>query len=215
MRASSCASILLALPLMAAPVEAQRGIEINPVLGYYRPIGNRFDDPNNVVAAGLPIRPADLKGVALGGEARLWVFSHLGLQVQAGTAASMSPEVATPGGCCEPMPVRVSTFTAQALLGLRLTRRSRLWLGAGPAAVRHGGEGYARFGSPTFRGASVGAGLSVRVRSGLRATASAGTVLYHYEIDAPPAWGPSVTGIVQSGFRKDLLVSMGLGWGRP
>ncbi len=197
----------------AAPLQAQRGIEVDAQLGYYLPTG-QFEH-SNLVATGLPVRPADLKGVALGGEARLWLAPRWGVQVQGSTASSTTPEVLTPGGCCQPMPVRVSAFTAQALYGLRLAERSRLWLGAGPAVVRHGGEGYARFGSPRSLGGSVGGGMSVRLAGGVRATADVGALLYGYRVHAPADWAPSTTGIVQSGFRKDLLVSVGLGWGRP
>ncbi len=203
-------SVVLALAA-AAPLQAQRGIELNVLAGYYLPTG-QFE-PSGLVATGLPLRPSDLKGVSLGGAARLWLGRRWGMQLQAGTAASTTPEVATPGGCCAPMAVRVSTFSAQALYDLRRAGPSRLWLGAGPAVVRHGGEGYARFGSPTFLAGSVGAGLSVRLGGRLRGTADAGALLYDYRVHAPTAWGPFEAGkIVQDGFRKDLRLGVGLGW---
>ena len=211
-------SVLVAAMLAlaaAAPLQAQRGIEVNALYGYYRPTGEF--DPSGTVASGLPVRPQDLGGVALGGEARLWLGPRWGVQVQGTTTTSTTPDVVTPGGCCLGAPVRVSTFAARAAYNLLPdSRDARLWLGAGPALVRHGGKGYADFGSPVYLAGSAGAGVSVRLPgSGVRVSAGSAALLYHYMVYSPVDWGLPTRETVQSGWRRDLLLHVGLGWGLP
>src|ERR1051325_8805270 len=80
-------------PVQAA---AQAGIEVGPLLGYYRPYG-RFE-PTSVNIIGLPATPRVLRGRAWGGEARVWFGRRFGGEIQASVSRSTIPQVLTPNG---------------------------------------------------------------------------------------------------------------------
>ena len=200
-------SLILALApaLATAPLRAQRALELGALIGYYRPVG--AFDPSNVVATGLAVRPQDLSGAAWGAEARLWLQPRWGVQLQGFTAGSRTPDVFTPGGCCSGARARVTTITAQgihAFLGRGST--ARVWLGVGPAVIRHGGDAYSRWGSPTSPGASTSGGASAPLGNHLRVEVGAGATIYDFHVNSPQG------GSLQSGVRKDLLLHVGLSW---
>ncbi len=210
--------LLVVVPALtaSAPLQAQRGVDANALLGYYRPTGSF--DPTLGYSAGLPTTPAQLQGAFKGGEVRVWLGRHWGLQALVGFARSTiaGPSAPAPGGAMlPPRRALVGAYTVETLYNLaRAPRGVRVWLGAGPALVKHGGLVYAGYG-PTSLGGALGAGASVRLGPGFRALAGAGALLYPFTVETSPRLLVLTAGPVQKGFRRDLEAHVGLGWGLP
>jgi hypothetical protein len=201
------------LLVFAAPLRAQSSIELAPFVGYYRPMGSFA--PASVYSTALPSKPSDLSGVAWGVEARSWISQRLGVQLQAAVASSTMPEVNTPGGAMGPYAAQVLIVTAQALYDLSPSPEGfrRVWLSAGPALIRYGGDAYslAGGGAPVSVGAALGAGLNIPLGSRLSATAGVQVLLYQLDMGFPSSLSGN-PGRFESGFQDDLLLHLGLAW---
>jgi hypothetical protein len=194
-------------PVQAA---AQAGIEVGPLLGYYRPYG-RFE-PTSVNIIGLPATPRVLRGRAWGGEARVWFGRRVGGEIQASVSRSTIPQVLTPNGARGPTAARVSTFTAQGLLTLAGTpARDQVWLSAGVGAIRHGGDAYAPYGTPTNLASTIGAGGRLRLLPHVYATAGLSALVYTFDVPIPTALGLN-PGSLEYGPQVDVLAHFGLSW---
>lgn len=203
---------------LAQPLTAQMSVELGPMVGSYLPLGHFR--PLSAYTPELPTRPQELSGVAWGGQARIWIGSHFGAGAQAAVASSTSQ--VTPGCMTVPtclpvngtvsMSARVLTVSARVLYDLSSDPRAyRVWIGAGPALVRHGGAGYAPYGAPTDLGASLGAGADVRVSDGLRVSAGVSSVMYSFYVPPLPALR-SGGGPVDYGSQADMLLQLGATW---
>jgi hypothetical protein len=200
------------LLVFAAPLRAQSSIELAPFVGYYRPMGSFA--PASVYSTSLPSKPSDLSGVAWGVEARMWSTHQLGVQLQAAVANSTIAESNTPGGPMGPYQAQVVIVTAQALFDVSPSAENfRMWLSAGPALIRHGGEAYsnANVGAPVTFGGALGAGLRIPMTSHLSLAAGVETILYHLDIKLPQQLSLN-PGRMESGSQADLLLHLGLVW---
>ena len=202
------------LLVFAAPLRAQSSIELAPFVGYYRPMGSFA--PASVYSTSLPSKPSDLSGVAWGVEARSWISERLGVQLQAAVANSTMPEVATPGfSRGGPSSAQVLIVTAQALYDLSPSPEGfrRVWLSAGPALIRYGGDAYSQSGAGAQLsvGAALGAGLNIPIGARLSATAGVQVLLYQLDIGFPTSLSGN-PGSFESGFQDDLLLHLGLAW---
>lgn len=214
MRLRACFLAVLAASV-AAPVHAQTSLEVGPLVGYYQPTG-QFQT-GSTYFTDLPARPQDLSAVVWGGELRVWLGRRLGVQVQGGVASRRVPTTLVPVIVGLPAQ-RVSATRARIVLASVLLlydlspapNRYRLWLGAGPGLVQHGGTTYQPFGSPVSSAGVVDVGASVPLFSNVRAAGGLQTTLYDFHMTAPPSYG--APGMVQSGFQTDVLFHLELTW---
>ncbi len=209
--AADLALVALGVAAAAAGVqstaEAQAAIEIGPLGSVYAPVGGF--DPNAVSSTALPSRPSDLRGLAWGGAARLLLGRRWGVQVVVATAASrFGGGLATPGGfVTSATSARVVALAAQAVYrpaGAYLP----LWLGAGLGTVRHGGDAYASYGSPSPLAATLAAGLDARL--GRQLTATLGVTSFFYSLDFSDGHVA-----INDGRQADLLVYLTVAWRVP
>jgi hypothetical protein len=210
-RLSLCAvAILIGI---AAPARAQVTAAVGLVGGYYRPFGHF--DPASVYDTSLPNEPSDLSGFSGGGVVHLSVGRRFGLEAQLSDARSTIPEVETPGGSRGPTQASVEIGMLVGEYDLSPTpQRYRLWLNAGPAVVRHGGDAYAPFGSPTSAGGAAGLGLTVPIARQIQFAANLTTIWYVFNL-AMPAAGRENPGPLEHGAQRDALLQVGLRWGHP
>ena len=175
------AGLLLLLLLPAAPAAGQARLELGALAGAYAPLGS-FDD-GAYSTTGLPQDPADLAGLALGAAGRGWFGPRFGVQLAGMLAPSRVGGGAAPGG---PQPGRAArVFSASAQLLVRLSPSAapaRVWLGAGPGLVRHGGEAYAPYGHPTRMAAVVSVGAALPVARRLDLQAGLTTLAYRFSL---------------------------------
>lgn len=144
--------LLLGVPV---PTQAQVMTAVGLFGGYYRPFGHF--DPASVYSTALPVEPRDLRGFLGGGAVHLSLGRRLGIEAQMAVAFSTIPAVVAPGGPRGPTNANVEVATLEGEYDVSPTpHRYRVWLNAGPAFVRHGGDAYARYGSPTSVGAAAG-----------------------------------------------------------
>jgi hypothetical protein len=184
---------------------AQARYQVGPVVGYYRPIGSYW--PTAVYAVGLPQRPSDNSGPVFGVLGRVWLSDRGAVELQAAQAWSTVSQVFTPAGPIGPRSVHVLTVAMQGLFEAVSVERFHFWLSAGGGLVRHGGESYAPFGSPTRPAATLGFGCRLRLHGGLGA--ELGLTDFLYFLDVRTDAGTSV----QRGFQHDPMVRVGLTWG--
>jgi hypothetical protein len=203
------ASIGLLLGL-ALPVRAQLTASLGPIVGYYRPFGHF--DPASVYTTALPTTPADLQGLALGAAGQLAIGERFGVRTQGAVAWSTIPEVITPDGPRGPTAARVEFATVEGLYDAsRSPSRYRLWLGIGPAVVRHTGDAYAPYSSPVSTGGTASLELVVPLASGFQLAADATTLWYTFDLGTPRDVGLNA-GIREHGAQRDALVHIGLRW---
>lgn len=190
---------------------AQVNVEVGPLVAYYRPIGE-FGE-NSLHSTRLPKAPSDLSGLAYGAEARIWSGHRFGVQVQASVASSTVGAVATPGGLKPPATARVLVVSAQGLYAISPVESPvSIWVSGGPGLVHHGGEVYDGLSSTTDLAGVLGVGGRASLPGGL--SASAGLAGLFYSFDIP--WDQTVeAGPLQHGFRKDLLLHLGISWQGP
>lgn len=209
----SLLATLAGVALIAAPLQAQTSFEVGPLFGYYLPTGS-FESAS-VYSTALPRKPSDLAGFAWGGEARAWFGGRLGVAAQSFIASSDVGGGVTPAGVLGATSARVLTFTVQGLLDLSpASERYRLWLGAGPGLVRHEGDAYAPYGSPTDLAGTVGAGVNLPIFSDLSVTAGASALFYMLDVPMPLMLQEN-PGSLERGFQTDLLFRLGLSWAMP
>jgi hypothetical protein len=196
--------------ILAQPVGAQTSVDIGPLVGYYRPYGHF--DPASVYDTRLPERPDELRGRAWGGAAHLSFGRRLGAEAQASVASSTIPSRITPAGLTRPWDARVLVVTAQAQYDVSPRPRSyHVWLGIGPALVRHGGDAYRSYGSSTSAGGALGVGITAPMGAHLRVAAVATTLLYQFDLKMPPELRLN-PGSLEHGFQTDALVHIGIRW---
>ena len=194
---------------LASPATAQTRVEIAATIGRYAPLGSF--EPASVYSVRLPMDASSLSGTAFGGQLRLWATPRLGIQI-AGTTASSSV-----GGGLVPFgydvaatSARVSMATAELLFQLTgVNHRARVWLGAGGAAVRHGGEAYAPFGNPVNYGGAAGVGSAIRLAGPLNVELGVTTVVYRMNMRGTAA---TDIGLMERGTQVDALFHTGLSY---
>jgi hypothetical protein len=195
---------------ISAPVRAQRGA-IGLFAGYYRPFGHF--DAASVYAASLPVEPSDLRGFAGGGVGQLLLGRRFGIEGQAAVVHSTVPAVTTPGGIRGPTNASVDFVTLEGEYDISPTpERYRVWLNAGPAFVRHGGDAYAQYGSPTSVGGAAGVGLIVPMGRQLNLATSLTTLWYIFDLAMAPELQRN-PGRLQHGAQRDAMLQVGLRWG--
>lgn len=213
MRARTSLRILPALAgilAVAAPTHAQTTVSIGPSFGYYRPLGSF--DPASVYSTSLPQTPSELRGFATGGVAQVTFGRRLGVEAKFSVANSTIREVITPAGPRGPTGARVVAATLLGQYEVSPTpERYRLWLSAGPGVVRHGGDAYSRYGSPTSMAGAFGAGLRLPMPMHFQLAADATTLLYPFDVQMP-AFLQSNPGSLEHGRQVDALVHLGVRW---
>lgn len=198
------------LALLVAPLRAQTSLDVGPLAGYYRPLGNFT--PASVYSTSLPSRPGDLSGGAWGGTAQLAFRGRLGVEAQAAVARSTIPSVITPEGSSHPTGAQVLVVSSQVEYDVSPDpRRYRIWVGAGPAVVRHGGDAYNAYGAPTSAAGALGIGVTAPIGAHVRLAAGATTLLYSLTVKMPPELRGN-PGSLEHGFQTDALLHLGIRW---
>ncbi|HEY2895612.1 MAG TPA: hypothetical protein VGJ12_00630 [Gemmatimonadaceae bacterium] len=188
----------------ASPSAAQMRVELGATIGYYSPMGSF--QPVSIYSVGLPRSPSSLSGTALGGELRLWLVPRLGVEIAASTTGSSVGGGSTPNGYHSSVPARVDAGTAQLLV--RVTgddNRTRVWFGAGAAAIRHGGDAYEIFGKPVNYGGVVGLGSAFRITGALNATLGLSTMIYNIDFR-----GSRFAPVEERGTQVDMMLRTGV-----
>ena len=194
--------------MFATPVLAQTRIEVGPLLAVYAPASAFQQAPYYSTA--LPNSPSDLTGVAWGGQGRIWLRRHFGVELQIAWASSTVGGGNTPAGHAPATPARVLTTSAQALFGFSPpSLNAELWFSAGAGLVRHGGKAYDPYGSPVQFATALGFGSSIPLRSHVRV--SLGVTALLYNIDVSDSTGTSL----EHGFQVDPLIHIGLSLRSP
>ena len=194
---------------LAVAAGAQVTVDVGPLVGYYRPTGT-FDP--GLRSTALPNVPSDLSGLALGAEASVQFGPRFAARLQAAEAASTIYAGPTPDGIeHSPTSARVSIATAEAVIDVVAAPQRRVWISAGPALVRHGGDAYAPYGSPTQFAAALGVGSTVTFARRLRATLGLSALRYELNIPLPPYLSLN-PGSMERGTMTDLLVRAALTW---
>lgn len=200
------ASVVL-LAAIASSVRAQ-SFEIGPMFGVYLPVGS-FQDPAYFTTA-LPEDPSELSALSLGGQARLRLSGHLGVQFQANLAASKVGGGPTPGGSFPAVSARVFLATIQGTYYLTTpARHTQVWLSAGPALVRFGGEAYAPYGHPVQFAGSGGLSASLPVARRVRGELGVSLTVYYLSIRDPQG------AALERGTQVDSRLHAGLSWVWP
>lgn len=205
-------SSLVVAPIVgsAVPLHAQVSFDIGPLVAYYRPLGDF--DPVSIQSTALPNAPSDLSALAWGGEAHLTFGRRWGAGAQVSFTQSTVPQVIAPGGPRGPTGAQVIAAAVQAEYDVSpAPEKYRLWFGAGPGLVRHGGDAYERYGSPTDIAGVVGIGLTIPIAAHLRFAVGATTLLYSLDVKEGGANPLSL----EHGFQTDALVHVGVRWVAP
>lgn len=188
------------LAASSAPLAAQV-ISIGPSIGYYRPFG-QFD-PTGLFSTALPRQPSDLAGIAWGVDASVRLPHRIGAEATFSTVTSTVPGCVCPGGPRPPTGERVTLLVLAGQYRIGLPRRDyELLLGAGPATIQHGGDGYGYYGSPRSWGGAGALELTGRLASHIEAVARVMGLAYSFRLQSPP----------QSGRQFDGLVSLTARW---
>jgi len=194
-----CVIVLAVLPTVHASAKAQ-SLELGASVGWYQPLSDfRL---GGIASTDLPQHASELHGVEWGGEARVRFRNRTGVGAVFATATSTVPGCTCPGGSrLSPTGERVSVVALEGLYTIPASSYE-LSLGLGPALIRHGGEGYGRYGSPRSWGAVGAIEIARNVTSHFGVTARALATTYSFSLDFPP----------QSGRQFDLLMSLGGRW---
>lgn len=203
------------LALLVSPVlslSAQASGAIGLFAGYYRPFGHF--DPASIYSTALPTEPGDLRGPAWGGVGQLVIHRRFGLEAQVAVARSTLPEVITPAGPRGPTKAEVDIASLEGQYDVSpRSERYRVWLSAGPAVIRHGGDAYAPYGRPVSVGGAVSAALVVPLRSELQMAFDLTTLWYVFDLPMPSQFQNN-PGSLEHGAQRDALLRVGLRWGR-
>lgn len=197
---------------LATSLGAQTSLGVGPVVGYYRPLGRFEQAPVN--ARPLPAQPQGLSSLAFGGEMNAWFNGWLGASIEASVApihtAALPPP---PGGTGTPaMDARVETVVAQALVSLPRSLHEHLWMSAGLGVVRHGGETYASYGSPTQAAGAIGVGASADVNEHVTLTGGVTLLGYMLDVPMPAALRQTYSGSIERGRQIDATFRVGARW---
>jgi hypothetical protein len=211
-RVIRCGAVgIVLVSCVASRSAAQMQVEIGATVGYYSPMGSF--EPASVHSTALPASPSSLSGTALGGELRLWFVPRIGLELAGSTTASSVGGGSTPVGYKPSTPARVNTGTAQLLF--RVTsdaNRTRIWIGAGAAAIRHSGVAYEVFGKPVNYGGVVGLGSAFRLAGGLNANIGVSTMIYNIDFRSASIFD---NGLNERGAQVDVMLRTGLSYSWP
>lgn len=213
---SSCRAFfatLVSVGGLTGTLSAQTTFDVGPMVGNYRPFGTFA--PASIYLTSLPEKPSDLGGLAWGGTARIGFRPRFGAELQASATNSTIPAVITPGGMRGPTHAQVVVVTVQGQYDISLAaERYRVWVGAGPAFIRHGGDAYSPVGSPRSLGAALGVGVDTRIIRMLRMAAGVTAMAYTFNVTMPAEFKLN-PGSLQHGNRVDALVYIGVRWSRP
>jgi hypothetical protein len=132
----------------------------------------------------------------------LKIRSRFAVEGSALTTTHTIPSCICPGGPTAPAPVRVTiaTVTGQYDLSPR-PARYHVWLGAGPAVIRHSGRGYERPDSPVSWGGAVGLELTVPLAPHWEFVTDGNGVGYDFNLDSPAQHGPQLDAVLSFGVR--------------
>jgi hypothetical protein len=201
---ASVAAGALLVACFASRSAAQMQVEVGATIGYYSPMGSF--QPVSIYSADLPRSPSSLSGTALGGEIRLWFVPRVGVEVAGSTTASSVGGGSTPNGYRPSVPARVDAGTAQLLF--RVTgdaNRTRVWIGAGTAVIRHGGVAYEVFGKPVSYGSVVGLGSAFRITGRLNANVGLSSMIYNIDFR-----GSTFNPVEERGTQVDMMLRTGV-----
>jgi len=190
---------------------AQEQLEIGATVGYYSPMGSF--QPVQLYSTDLPRSPNSLSGTAFGGDLRLWFAPRVGLELAGSTIASSVGGGSTPNGVRPSVPARVTEGTAELLF--RVTgdaTRTRVWIGAGTAAIWHGGVAYRDFENAMSLGSVIGLGSAFRIRGGLNANIGVSTLIYILDIHGSTL---SDTAVEERGTQSDMMLRTGVSYSWP
>jgi hypothetical protein len=137
---------------------------------------------------------------------------RVGLELAGSTTASSVGGGATPEGGRPAVPARVNVGTAELLF--RVTgdgNRTRVWIGAGAAAVRHGGVAYEVFGKPVNYGGVVGLGSAFRIVGGLNANIGLSALIYNIDFRSSSIF----EGLNERGTQVDMMLRTGVSYSWP
>jgi hypothetical protein len=205
-----CGHLVAATLAVAAPLHAQRMTSLEAFAGYYRPFG-QFDPASVIVAGELPEEPSDLSAVAFGATGHVSIGRRLGVAGRlATTMRSRVPAVVTPGGPRGPTDATVAIGALQAQYDVSFHPQVyHVWVNTGPGFVRHGGDAYRQYGSPTSLAAVVGTTVAVPIGPHLQLVADATALLYGFDLPTPPSLR---AGRLEHGNQRDAMLHMGLAW---
>jgi len=212
MSLSRCLRLCCLATLFVAPaaLEAQVSGSVGLLAGYYQPLGHF--DPASIYVTSLPAKPSDLRGVLKGVTGHLSFGGRYGVDAQLSNAGSTIPTAVTPAGPRGPTKVSVDMATLEGVYDLSPTpQRYQIWLGAGPALVRHGGDAYAPYGNPTSVGGALGIGLAVPLGPHFQIATNFNTVWYTLDVGMPAAYQRN-PGPLEHGAQRDALLQIGLRW---
>jgi hypothetical protein len=198
--------------MLTASLGAQTSVSVEPLVGYYRPLGHFESAPVDVRP--LPSQPQGLSALAFGGEARAWFNGWLGASIEASIAPShtAAPPPPTEGTGTSAMDARVETVVAQALVSLPPSLHEHLWMSAGLGAVRHAGESYATYGSPTEVAGALGVGASADVNEHVALTGGVTLLGYMLNVPMPAALRQTYAGSIERGRQVDATFRVGVEW---
>jgi hypothetical protein len=195
----------------STPVCAQTTIDVGPLLGYYRPLGDFA--ASSVYSTSLPSVPSDLRAVTRGGAVHISFGRRLAVEGQLSVANSTVPGGNTPAGPSGPTEAQELVATLQGQYDVSpAPERLHLWLGVGPGLIRHGGDAYAKYGSPVSMGGALGVGIAVPIRFHLQLAAGATMLRYPFDVKMPPELQGN-PGSLQHGVQTDALIHLGVRWG--
>jgi hypothetical protein len=199
-----------ALIAVTPRANAQVAGALGAFIGYYRPFGSF--DPASVYSTDLPNQPSDLQGLAAGVSAAISLTAHFGSAATLAMIRSEVPQITIPGGPRGPTGVQILVGTVEGRINvLPRSYASRLWLGLGPAFVRHGGTAYSRYGSPTSLGAAASLEAVVPLRTHLEWATGATGMAYTIDIPMPPELRLN-PGQLEHGNQRDVVFRTGLAW---
>ena len=195
--------VVLTMPLLAVGrgAAAQVTLGLQPVIGYYWPLG--YFQRADLVSTALPKQPGDLRGGAWGGDLQFRIHHRFAIEGFAQTTTHTLPSCLCPNGPTDPVPVRVSVaaLTGQYDLSLQPTRY-HLWASLGQVVIRHSGRGYERPDSPVSWGGAGGLQLAIPFASHFELVGAGTGIGYWFDLDFPPQHGPQL----------DALLSVGVRW---
>lgn len=208
LRAGAVAAMLTHAPAANAQLTASLGF----FAGVYHPFGHF--DPASVYSTALPGQPSDLKGTAWGGTAHLGFGGRYGVAAQVAAANSQVGGGNTPEGVERPTGASVLLATVLAQYDVSPNPRAfGIWLSAGPALIRHGGDAYRPYGSPTSYGAAFGTTVAVPLGAHLQLNADVTGLFYTFDVPMPPDLRAN-PGRLEHGSQRDALVHLGIAWAR-
>jgi hypothetical protein len=200
--------VLILGGLIHGSADAQIRLDVGPLVAYYAPLGTF--QPEQVHSTALPGRPSDLSGIALGGHVTVWPAQRFGVQLQAASASSKAFGGGyTPGGYFPSQSAEVVTASVEVLFNLVSPRqKDRLWVGAGPGLVEHGGAAYAGVSAPTQLATVAEFGSAISVGRNLDLNLGVTTFFYNITVSA---FGNTL----EHGSQVDPLFRAGFSWVGP